>query len=90
MIRNYDEWKTTPPEDAPVGHCECCGEGIYDNEFGDFCSQECVMEFHQLEVIQDEKYCECCGEGLTGWDGYLTDPDGNLFCDIHCYLKYIG
>ncbi|WP_304427683.1 YgiT-type zinc finger protein [Romboutsia ilealis] len=87
MLYEYDEWKTTPPEDVPIGHCENCGEVLYDDKYVGFCSEECVTEFFDLKIIKEEKYCECCGEGLTGWEGYLIDLDNNLYCDIECFLK---
>ncbi len=33
MIRGYDEWKTTPPDDpVPVTYCNQCGAPLYEGE----------------------------------------------------------
>lgn len=32
-IPNYDEWKTTPPDDPnPVAHCNHCGALLYEGD----------------------------------------------------------
>lgn len=32
-IPNYDNWKTTPPDDPePVTHCNHCGEPLYEGD----------------------------------------------------------
>lgn len=32
-IPNYDNWKTTPPDDPePVMHCAICGEEMYEGD----------------------------------------------------------
>lgn len=32
-IPNYDNWKTTPPDDPePVTHCAICGEEMYEGD----------------------------------------------------------
>lgn len=89
ILNQMDTWRQQIPEETYV-ICPECGEYVYDTEFGAFCSKECVITNQGLEIIQDEKYCAKCGEALSGWDGYLTDNDGNYFCDIDCYLKYSG
>ncbi len=33
MESNYDEWKTSLPDDPdPVAYCYCCGDPIYEGE----------------------------------------------------------
>lgn len=33
MIPNYDEWKTTPPDEKePLVKCNCCGDEIPEGE----------------------------------------------------------
>ena len=47
MIRGYDEWKTTPPEEPePVEVCSRCGNGLYEGDY--------------LYPIDGEKLCENC------------------------------
>lgn len=32
-IPNYDNWKTTPPDDPePVTHCNRCGDPLYEGD----------------------------------------------------------
>lgn len=32
-IPNYDNWKTTPPDDPePVTHCNICGKDMYEGD----------------------------------------------------------
>ena len=32
-IPNYDNWKTTPPDDPePVTHCSRCGDPLYEGD----------------------------------------------------------
>ena len=47
--RDYDSWKTTPPE-APDSDCKCaiCGEDLYEGE--------------DIYVVEDEVLCVDCAE----------------------------
>lgn len=31
-IPNYDNWKTTPPDDPPVTHCSICEKEMYEGD----------------------------------------------------------
>lgn len=47
MIPRYDAWKTTPPDEPePAGHCDICGEPVYEGDY--------------LTDIGGEKWCDNC------------------------------
>lgn len=47
-IPNYDNWKTTPPDDPkPVAYCSLCGEPLYEGDgildvLGDMWCEKCI------------------------------------------------
>ena len=43
---NYDDWKTTPPDDPPPMKCECTfdDEGERTSELCEFCEYSAEME----------------------------------------------
>lgn len=44
---NYDEWKTSIPEDPePVAECTCCGARLYEGDY--------------LYTVNGEELCEDC------------------------------
>ena len=51
---NYDNWKTTPPEEPePVEYCHQCGEPMYEGEpvyefFDEGICEECLMKHRRL------------------------------------------
>ena len=33
MIKGYDNWKTSPPDEPdPVRYCNCCGDPLWDGD----------------------------------------------------------
>lgn len=93
-----DDWKQDIPEDKAIGYCSKCGEALYDNEYGDYCSEECVMEDYnlvELDVedalfsgyIKEDSVCECCGEPIAEWSYCIKDADGELYCGVNCFIK---
>ena len=93
-----DNWRQRVPEDNIIGYCENCGEALYDEEYIDYCSEDCVIEYYNLSEIdvedelykgslKDDSVCECCGEPIANWSYCIKDADGELYCDVNCFIK---
>lgn len=45
-IQGYDDWKTSPPEPAPISYCDSCGCELYEGDY--------------MFIIDGERLCEDC------------------------------
>ncbi|HBF7594820.1 TPA: hypothetical protein KOX39_003435 [Clostridioides difficile] len=93
-----DDWRQNIPEDEAKGYCSKCGEALYGMEYGEYCSEDCVMEDNNLKEIdiedaifsgsiKEDSVCGCCGEHIANWCYAIQDADGDLYCDVDCFVK---
>ena len=85
-----DDYITREDTITHYGKCSYCGDLLEDHPItvdgNNFCSDECIVDYYKLSVVDNMKYCTCCDYSLG--EDYIQDPNGDMFCNIECFKKY--